>query len=70
MVEEVPQLVWAGLAVGVALMHLPWKVHGVMLAGSEDYYNQQQQELIAAFNAAFGAGVCTGTLGPRQCHER
>lgn len=32
-----------------------------MLAGSEEYYNRQQQELTAAFAAAFLAGVFTGT---------
>lgn len=52
----------AGLALGVALMGLPWKVHGIMLAGSEEYYKRQQQDLTAAFTAAFAAGVRSVTI--------
>ncbi len=49
-------VVVTGLALGVALKGLPWRVHGVMLAGTEEYYERQQAELTAAFHAEFGAG--------------
>lgn len=45
-----------GLALGVALLGLPWRIHGVMLAGTEEYYLQQQKDLTAAFLSNFGAG--------------
>ncbi|CAL8470386.1 g9928 [Coccomyxa elongata] len=59
-----------GLALGVALMGLPWKVHGVMLAGSEEYYNRQQQELTAAFTAAFAAGHLSADALPLHWRQR
>ena len=43
----------AGLAVGVELLQLPWTVVAVMLAGSRDYYQQQTQQLCAAFSDHF-----------------
>ena len=43
----------AGLAVGVELLQLPWTVAAVMLAGSKDYYQQQTQQLCAAFSDQF-----------------
>lgn len=43
----------AGLALGVALAGVPWHVHGVMLAGTPEYYHQQQERLTAAFSLAF-----------------
>lgn len=46
----------AGLAIGIALLDLPWKVQGVMLAGSADYYVQQQSLLAEAFSADFLTG--------------
>ena len=48
--------VCAGLAIGVALLDLPWKVQGVMLAGSAEYYVQQQFKLAEAFSSDFLTG--------------
>ncbi|KAK9915841.1 hypothetical protein WJX75_005000 [Coccomyxa subellipsoidea] len=45
-----------GLALGVALLGLPWRIHGVMLAGTKEYYQQQQKDLTAASLSSFGAG--------------
>lgn len=44
-----PAYVCAGLALGAALCGLPWRVSGIMLAGSLDYYRQQQSTLIESF---------------------
>ncbi len=44
----------AGLALGIALMHLPWRVIGIILAGPESYYKQQQADLLHAFASSFG----------------
>ncbi|KAL4427332.1 hypothetical protein ABPG77_003241 [Micractinium sp. CCAP 211/92] len=38
-----------GVALGAALLGLPWHVTGVCLAGPISYYQQQQEELTAAF---------------------
>ena len=43
-----------GLAVGIALLQLPWKVVGIMLAGPASYYKQQQEQLTSTFGSAFG----------------
>jgi hypothetical protein len=51
-----------GAAIGVALFGLPWRVQGVMLAGSLDYYKQQQKELTTAFCRAFPSGIASVTL--------
>lgn len=40
-----------GLALGIALLDLPWRVSSVMLAGSLEYYQQQQHDLLAAFSS-------------------
>lgn len=57
--------VCAGLALGIALLGLPWSVTGVMLAGGAQYYEAQQRQLVAAFLQAYGdtlqAGRGTGT---------
>jgi 1-aminocyclopropane-1-carboxylate deaminase/D-cysteine desulfhydrase-like pyridoxal-dependent ACC family enzyme len=50
-----------GVALGAALLGLPWRVVGVMLAGQEAYYRQQQERLVAEFLAEF-----EGQLGPQQ----
>ena len=42
---------YAGLAIGIAILDLPWKVQGVMLAGSAKYYIQQQSKLAKAFSS-------------------
>lgn len=39
----------SGVALGAALLGLPWHVTGVCLAGPISYYQQQQEELTAAF---------------------
>jgi 1-aminocyclopropane-1-carboxylate deaminase/D-cysteine desulfhydrase-like pyridoxal-dependent ACC family enzyme len=44
----------AGLALGAALLGLPWTVTGVMLAAQPPYYQQQQQALTLAFCEAHG----------------
>lgn len=49
-----------GLALGAALLGLPWRVTGVMLAAPEDYYRQQQQSLTAAFCAEHAAILADG----------
>jgi D-cysteine desulfhydrase len=41
----------AGLALGAALMNLPWTIIGVMLAGPLFYYEQQCDALVSAFSA-------------------
>ena len=46
----------AGLALGVALLGLPWKIIGVMLAGKVEYYTQQQQALTEACLAELWQG--------------
>lgn len=46
----------AGLAVGIQLAQLPWKVLGVMLAGPLSYYQQQQTALTALFADKYLAG--------------
>lgn len=46
----------AGLAIGIALLGLPWRVVGVMLAGDLQYYAGQQHALAGAFSSAFLTG--------------
>ena len=53
---EMARRLCAGLAIGIALLDLPWKVQGVMLAGSAEYYVQQQSELAEAFSSEFLTG--------------
>lgn len=60
-----------GLALGAALLGLQWHVTGVCLAGPVDYYQQQQQELTAAFcaehwapTAAAAAAHSTADVAP------
>lgn len=38
-----------GLAVGVALLDLPWKIIGVTLAAPQEYYNLQKDKLVKEF---------------------
>jgi len=42
---------------GVALLDLPWKVIGVMLAGTREYYSQQQRALTQALSSDFLQGM-------------
>ena len=53
---EIPVAI-AGLAMGVALLGLPWKVIGVMLAGTREYYSQQQHALTEAYSSDFLQGM-------------
>lgn len=53
---EIP-MTTAGLAMGVALLGLPWKVIGVMLAGTREYYSQQQHALTEAYSSDFLQGM-------------
>ena len=41
----------------MALLGLPWKIVGVMLAGKAEYYTQQQQALTDACSTEFWHGV-------------
>ncbi|GIL81921.1 hypothetical protein Vretifemale_10682, partial [Volvox reticuliferus] len=43
-----------GLALGIALLGLPWTVHGVMLAGDLSYYSSQQEQFIRGFLGWYG----------------
>ena len=45
-----------GLALGVKLSGLQWRVKGVMLAGPWSYYRDQQHALTASFAARYLAG--------------
>ena len=61
-----PQWYVAGLALGINLLGLPWSVHSIMLAGSVDYYTQQQRDLTKAFSIKFltGAGFLISRIYP------
>ena len=48
---------FVGLAIGIALMELPWEVIGITLAGPASYYMQQEKDLSHAFASAFGKHV-------------
>ena len=56
-VPSVLCFVHAGLAIGIALLGLPWRVTGVMLAGTTDYYQQQARDLTQAFLTEHGAAL-------------
>lgn len=47
----------AGLAIGIKLLKLPWAVVGITLAGSLEYYQQQQRCLQTGFQSSFGEDV-------------
>ncbi len=49
-----------GLALGAALLRLPWRITGVMLAGGREYYEQQAAELAAAFQQQFDFALPDG----------
>jgi hypothetical protein len=46
-----------GIALAAALMQLPWRVSGVMLAGSAQYYREQTAGLRSAFAQQFGVAL-------------
>ncbi|GLI69952.1 hypothetical protein VaNZ11_014693 [Volvox africanus] len=43
-----------GLALGIALLGLPWTVNAVMLAGDLSYYKSQQEQLVRGFFEQYG----------------
>lgn len=47
----------AGLAVGVQLAGLQWRIRGVMLAGPTSYYQEQQAALAHSFAAKYLPGM-------------
>ncbi len=51
-----------GIALGAALLGLPWRVTGVKLAGDCTYYDGQAAALTAAFGAAHGFTVDAADL--------
>ena len=53
----------AGVAMGIALFQLPWNVVGIILAGPERYYQQQQADLTAAFLRVYESQVQPGKSG-------
>lgn len=59
----------AGMALGISLMQLPWKVTGVTLAGPMSYYQQQEADLKRAFAALFGRALATILFFPRASIE-
>lgn len=55
----------AGLALGIAMLGLPWKVVGVMLAGSAATYTDLENRLAEEFCTSFGCtfqGKCLSKL--------
>lgn len=46
-----------GLAIGIALLRLPWRVLGVMLAGDVPYYTRVQAQLSQHFQTTFGLAL-------------
>jgi 1-aminocyclopropane-1-carboxylate deaminase/D-cysteine desulfhydrase-like pyridoxal-dependent ACC family enzyme len=42
------------MALGMALLELPWRATGVLLAATPAYYQQQQRDLVAAFCSEHG----------------
>ncbi len=55
-----------GLALGAALLGVPWTVHGIMLAGTQADYEMQQRELRAEFTALFLAGAGQPFCGSQE----
>lgn len=53
----------AGLALGIWLLGLPWRVAGIMLAGDLPYYTAQQDSLTRAFLEAYGEDLDLGLGG-------
>ena len=45
------------MALGAALMQLPWRVHGICLAGDAEYYAAQQHSLVEAFCRQYASGT-------------
>lgn len=51
-----------GLALGIAMLGLPWKVISVIVAADEAYHRNQTALLSNSFLEAFPASVAPGTL--------
>lgn len=47
----------AGLALAALLLELPWRVTGIMMAAPLDYYQDQAQSLLAAFQEQYGEQI-------------
>jgi D-cysteine desulfhydrase len=41
-----------GFAAAISILKLPWRVFGVMLAGSEDYYREQEKRMLEMLQAS------------------
>ncbi|GLC43325.1 hypothetical protein PLESTM_001458900 [Pleodorina starrii] len=52
-----------GLALGIALLGLPWSVHAVTLAGDMSYYESQQEQLLRSFLERYGDELFGGSDG-------
>lgn len=52
----------AGLALGARVLDLPFRVVGVRLAGSREYYEEQSVSLSAEFGEVYGIHVNPDTL--------
>ncbi|KAG2501838.1 hypothetical protein HYH03_000336 [Edaphochlamys debaryana] len=52
-----------GLALGVAVLGLPWTVLGIMLAGDLPYYQSQQEQLVRGFMDLYGRELYGEDLG-------
>lgn len=59
----------AGMALGVALCGLQWRIRGVMLAGNRTYYEDQAANLALAFQQQYGGSVTAEDL-PLEWVER
>jgi 1-aminocyclopropane-1-carboxylate deaminase/D-cysteine desulfhydrase-like pyridoxal-dependent ACC family enzyme len=55
-----------GVALGVALLGLPWRVVGVRLAGPEDQYRAQQERLVGEFLQEYGGRLGEEASGRLQ----
>ena len=61
----------AGLALGAALLQIPWRVHGVCLAGDIEYYASQQQTLVQSFCSQYAEGdLRPGMLSLAGMHQK
>jgi D-cysteine desulfhydrase len=63
----------AGVALGIALLGLPWKVSGIMLAGPLEmrlvYYRQQAKSLVSAFLAKEGIEGSAGAMVAERAEQ-
>ena len=59
----------AGMALGVALCGLQWRITGVMLAGDRQYHEEQAADLVQAFQRVHGGSMTAADL-PLEWVER